>query len=73
MAVAHCSLQLSEEEAGALIELLTWANWNEGEGHLLEGIYDALQEAGFDSIDYSSELQRDEDEDDDSEILIEAR
>jgi len=53
-------LELTEEEAEALKELCWAAGW----GALIEGIFDALCEAGVDNEDWSNEP------DDNGEIIV---
>lgn len=57
-------LELTEEEAEALKELCSAANWDAGKGALIEGIFDALCEAGVDNEDWSNEP------DDNGEIIV---
>lgn len=54
------TLELNEEEAKALCELLTVANFYEGEGVHLEDIYYALCDEGVDVEGYTNDHEGDD-------------
>lgn len=45
-------LELTNEEASVLKALCAAASWEEGEGAIIEGIFDALDEVGVQHGDY---------------------
>lgn len=52
-------LELSQREAEALIESLFAVDFDKGEGKIVEGIHDALQDAGVDDWACESEITED--------------